>query len=507
VSEIDVGEALPGATEPERDALPRRLGIAALAHDAAIYGGTRVLLKSLTFILVPVYAHFVTPREFGVLELILAVSAFVDAFINLPGLLARFYFDRDERLWRRQTITAYLLIEASYPAVLIGVLIALASPLSNSVAGVATYAPLFAIALVDLYLTNIVDLPMNLCRLRGKPKRFALYSLARGLTQIVLTVILLVAFDLGIKGILIASLVSVCVAFVLTLPEYVFDLTKRFAWRTTKEMLAFAWPTIISAVAFYALNLADRLVLKQFHGLEANGLYGTAFRYSQVVVVGVFAFRMGWPQWHYSWLLSGRHPEAVARGASFYFAGIGFLAVALSAWILPFFHLVMPETYWPATRAVAPLALAGVGMGAFTVFTVGFNVTKRVRLITVIALVGGGAAMGLYYLLIPPFSFVGAAWATATAFAVICALAIVIERWVYPIPWQWSRLAKALGTTLALCLACLAVDAWVELGPSLALRVALTAAFPTALLSLRFFSPGELAAIRGRVRILRRSRG
>jgi O-antigen/teichoic acid export membrane protein len=499
VSETDVGEAFPRPAQHESDAPPQRLGIAALAHDTLIYGGTRVLLKSLTFILVPVYAHFVTPRQFGVLELVLSVAAFVDAFINLPGLLARFYFDKDDRLWRRQTITAYLLIEASYPAVLIGALIALASPLSNSVTGTAIYAPLFVIALVDLYLTNIVDLPMNLCRLRGKPKRFALYSLVRGLTQIILTVVLLVAFGLGIKGILIASLASVCVAFLLTLPEYAFDLTRRFAWQTTREMLSFAWPTIISAVAFYALNLADRLVLKQFHGLAANGLYGTAFRYSQVVVVGVFAFRMGWPQWHYSWLHSGRHPEAVARGASFYFAGIGFLAVAVSAWILPFFHLVMPETYWPATRAVAPLALASVGMGAFTVFPVGFNVTKRVRLITAIALVGGGAAMGLYYLLIPPFSFVGAAWATAAAFGVICALAIVIEQWVYPIPWEWVRLAKAIGPTVALCLASLAVDAWVGLGASLPLRVALTAAFPGSLLVLRFFTPGERAAIRTRI--------
>ena len=315
--------------------------------------------------------------------------------------------------------------------------------------------------------------------------------------------LLLVAFDLGVKGILIASLASVCLAFVITLPEYVFDLTRRLAWRTTSEMLSFAWPTVISAVAFYALNFADRLVLKHFHGLEANGLYGTAFRYSQVVIVGVFAFRMGWPQWHYSWLHSGRHPEAVARGASFYFAGIGFLAVAVSAWILPFFHLVMPESYWPATRAVPPLALAGVGMGAFTVFTVGFNVTKRVRLITVIAIVGGGVAMGLYYLLIPPFSFVGAAWATAAAFTVICALAIVIEQWVYPIPWEWTRLAKAIGPLVALCLASLAVDAWVGLGPSLPLRVALTAGFPAALLALRFFSQQELAAIRSRFRGVR----
>ena len=34
------------------------------------------------------------------LELVLAFSAFVDVFINLSGVLARFYFDKDDSRWR-----------------------------------------------------------------------------------------------------------------------------------------------------------------------------------------------------------------------------------------------------------------------------------------------------------------------------------------------------------------------------------------------------------------------
>ena len=40
---------------------------------------------------------------------------------------------------------------------------------------------------------------------------------------------------------------------------------------------------------------------------------------------------MGWTQWHYSWLNSGRHPEMVARGANCFFVATGFLAVLVSA--------------------------------------------------------------------------------------------------------------------------------------------------------------------------------
>ena len=285
--------------------------------------------------------------------------------------------------------------------------------------GTAAYSVFFVIALIDVYLTNIVDLPMMLCRVRRKPYSFAAYSLARGLVQIVASVLLVAVFEVGVKGILIASLASVCFAFLITLREYFRDLTRVTKWRVAREMASFAWPGIIGGLSFYALNLMDRFFVKHYHGLAESGLYGVAFRYSQVVLVAVLAFRLGWTSWHYSWLNSGRHEQMVARGANYYFFATGFLAVLVAAWILPVFHVAMPSRYWDATPAVAPLALAAVATGAYNIFAVGLNVKKRMRLLPPLAVGGALVAVGLYFLLIPPYSFQGAAWATAASFAVL----------------------------------------------------------------------------------------
>lgn len=497
MSEVGVEEA-PRPSPRPAEAAPR-LGIAALASDAVVYGGTRVALKGLAFLLVPLYAHYLTPAQFGVLELILATSAFIDVFINLPGSLARFYFEHDDARFRRQVISAYFAIEAAYPAVLIGVLAALSGPLSLRITGADRYAGLFIVALADLYLTNIVDLPMNLCRLRRKPVTFAAYSLMRGLTQIVFTVLLLTVFHLGLKGVVVASFVSVCVAFVVTVREYRRDLTLHIPRRLVREMVSFSWPTVLGGLAFYALNLGDRLVVRSYHGLHDAGLYGAAFRYSQVVAVGVFAFRMGWPQWHYSWLRTGRHQQMVARGAIYYFLGCGFLVVLVSAWILPLFHLIMARSYWPATEAVAPLALSGLATGAYTIFAVGFNVMRRMRALVPLAALGAAIAVGLYFLLIPPFSYVGAAWATAAALTALALLVAAASNRIYPVAWPWRRIGLAAGAATGLALASLAVDAWVPLPPSIPLRVAFTAGYPLILAALGFFPPGDLRRMRLRL--------
>lgn len=141
-------------------------------------------------------------------------------------------------------------------------------------------------------------------------------------------------------------------------------------------------------------------------------------------------------------------------------------------------------------------------MGAYTVFAVGLNVTKRMRLLPPLALCGAAIAVGLYFALIPPFSFVGAAWATAAATALLALLVLAVSNRIYPVPWDWPRIALVTATTVGLCLASLAVDAWLPMAASIPARLAVVLAFPAILLALRFFPREDLAAIRARVRRL-----
>jgi O-antigen/teichoic acid export membrane protein len=165
--------------------------------------------------------------------------------------------------------------------------------------------------------------------------------------------------------------------------------------------------------------------------------------------------------------------------------------------------VLMPERFWEATYAVPPLALAAAGTGAFTVFAVGVNVTKRMRLLLPLSGASAVLAIGLYFLLIPPFSFLGAAWATATSFAAMAVGMLVIGQRIYPVPWQWRRIVLAVAATIALCLAALALDAWVPFYASLAARAALTLAYPLVLVALGFFPRNDLEAMRDRLRFRR----
>ena len=124
---------------------------------------------------------------------------------------------------------------------------------------------------------------------------------------------------------------------------------------------------------------------------------------------------------------------------------------------------------------------------------------KRMRLVPPLAVAGAGVAVGLYFLLIPPFSFVGAAWATVGASAVLALLVLVVSDRIYPVPWDWPRIGLVVVAAGGLALASLAVDAWLSLGISIPVRLGITAAFPVALLACGFFPKNDRAAIRARL--------
>jgi O-antigen/teichoic acid export membrane protein len=98
--------------------------------------------------------------------------------------------------------------------------------------------------------------------------------------------------------------------------------------------------------------------------------------------------------------------------------------------------------------------------------------------------------VGLNLLLIPPYGMIGAAIATIGAYAVLFVGMSWRAQRVYPVPYQWRRVATAFGAAIALTIAGRLLD------PPLAGAIAIVAAYPLVLLPLGFYLPEERRRIR-----------
>jgi O-antigen/teichoic acid export membrane protein len=105
--------------------------------------------------------------------------------------------------------------------------------------------------------------------------------------------------------------------------------------------------------------------------------------------------------------------------------------------------------------------------------------------------------IGLNLALIPPYGMMGAAVSTLVSFSFMFGFMAWHAQRIYPVPYQWRRVAILVVTAAALNVVAVLVDA------PLPLAIALVVAYPIVLLPLGFYLPAERTRLRRLVPLLR----
>jgi O-antigen/teichoic acid export membrane protein len=171
------------------------------------------------------------------------------------------------------------------------------------------------------------------------------------------------------------------------------------------------------------------------------------------------------------------------------------LALSLLApWLVEWLAPTRPE-FWEAADVVPPLAFAAVAFGGYIVMAIGVGRSRRTQFNWVVTGVAAIVNVVLNVALIPPFGMAGAAIATVAAYTVMFGGMTLNAQRVYPVPYQWRRVATALVAAVALTVTGRALDL------PLAAQLALVAAYPLVLLPLGFYLPRELQGMRQRLKL------
>src|SRR5207302_5703842 len=220
----------------------------------------------------------------------------------------------------------------------------------------------------------------------------------------------------------------------------------------------FGLPLVPSALAMWVTNFGDRFMLAKLlhgpHALIQVGQYSLANKISSAMVLLFTAFQVAWPAFAYSI----EDEKAAKRAYSFVLTYLMFIAawvaLALSLFAPWIVHmLAQKHGYWPADSAIPALAYSSVFYACFTVVTIATGRTRQTQFNWVAAALAAAPNLGLNLWLIPAYGMLGAAYATLAAYALL----MVVRTWnaqkIYPVAYQWRRVAVLLlvagGLTLA----------------------------------------------------------
>jgi O-antigen/teichoic acid export membrane protein len=377
---------------------------------------------------------------------------------------------------------------------LIGGLV-LAAPIADLLFGSSDDSELVLAAFVGLWAGMNYEQLTSLFRVEERSVAFVSASLANIFLTIGATLLLVVALDKGPIGVIVGNFTGTLVVYAILIGYRREQLGLQFDRGLLREMNRFGVPLVPTALFLWVTNFSDRIFLVQLADTTEVGLYSVGVRIASAMVLLLTAFRLAWPAFAYSIDDDGEARRTYAYVLTYLVALTTWVATTLallSPWIVDW--IAAPD-FAESSRVVGPLAFAAVAFGAYIVVAIGIGRAKRTQFNWVVTGAAAVVNVVLNLLLIPPYGMMGAAIATVAAYSTMFAGMVWWSQQIYPVPYQWRRVATATAAGLAL----VAIGKLADVGLALALPLALV--YPLVLLPLGFYLPAERKAIGRRLRL------
>ncbi len=420
-----------------------------LATTGSAYTAASILSKLIAVALLPVYTRHLTRADYGYAELMFAavVTASIVVRFGLLEALLRFYNQDDEDSAR--------VVRSSFAALFwlttIGALVALplAKPLSELVLDKPA-AELARISIGGLWVLTMMEFLLTLFRLEERARAYFVTTILNVVATIAVTVVLIVGLEEGARGLLLGSYATGAATVAVLIAMNWRRLGLRPDWELSRRLFRFGLPTMPAEVSLYLLNFVDRLIILRSIGAAEAGLYSLAVKFAQAVNVLVRGFQLAWPPLAYSIRDDDEARAVYATVVTLFVAGCAFVVTGMwleARWIV---RLLADPKFFDSYEAVGPLTAAVTLYALYMAMVVILGRTGRTEFNLPAAIAALVANVALNLLLVPPLEIVGAALALVASYLVVTVLMYVFTQRLFPVPYQWGRLARVVAAAAVL---------------------------------------------------------
>ena len=471
--------------------------IKALTFNTLIYGAGHILARIVTFLLLPLYTNVFNPNDYGVISLAYTFMGFMSVVLHygLDAALLKRYVQSDVSEKTGYLTSAWFSFLVT--SIGFGLLITLfQSWLGPTILG-STDNRLMTLVGWIIALDIMWSIPQLIFRAEEKPYIYITNSLLNVLGSLTLNLLFVLKLGMGIYGVLLSNFIVSGSLFLLTLPAILTRIKLSeisvLAW---KKMMRFGLPFLPSGIFAMIMELADRYILKEMTDLTTVGVYSAGYKLGMLMMLIVMGFNMAWQPFFLKAGSTTEKKPLFSRITTYVLAILGFVWILLLVWVDDIVRIqlgnitVYGVAYWSSTNIVPWVALGYVFHGLYLLQLPGVFHQEKSIWVAITRAIGALSNIGLNIYLIPYYGVIGAAIATCISFMVMAVILFIVNRTLYPIAYEWSRLLKIAILMIAVYLL------YVVSSHDLFVKVMLTLFYLIGLIMVGFFNHNERAWIR-----------
>jgi len=421
-----------------------------LRHSAA-YSVPVILGKMCSFFLLPIYTRYLSPADYGVLELLDLTSYVLSSLLGsrLGDALCYFYAAETTEEDRDRAATTALVSALAMGA--LGALggILFSGPLGEAVFRTTAYTPYFHLLFLNFVMAMPLEVGLAYLRVRNQSTLFTICLSARLAVSILCNVWFLAVWSMGVKAILWSTLVA-SGTLLVGIAAAVFSSTRlTFDWALCRRMAAYAFPIGVGGVAMLVIHYGDRFFLQRSASLADVGIYSLAYKLGMLISYVQLPFTTYWTSQMYQ-IVRGDNGQAInARVCTYVFLALSSAGVAIAVLSRPALNLLTTPAFRSASQFIPLIVAAYVIRGLGDQFRNVFLMENRTGSDAQTSTVGSLFCLAAYILLIPRFKMWGAAAATLIAFVALAAFSYWKSQRIKKYPYETGRLVKIGASAVA----------------------------------------------------------
>ena len=436
-----------------------------------IYGAGVLLSHAASFVLLPVYTRYMTPADYGTLQLLTMVLEVVSivAGSRLGAGIFYFFHKADKEADKRSVLsTAAFVLAASYGTTSLGTYLA-----APHIAAVLFHSPadtrLVRLAAGGLASESLLLVPFAYLQVRERSASYVGVTSTKLVIQVGLNILFLVRMGLGAAGVLWSTLISnMAVGTCLTI--YLFTRVGfHVSGRTMRDLLRFGLPFVATQVATFVLTFGDRYFLNRASDPAVVGLYGLAYQFGFLLFALAYGpFNSVWEPARFTIARRPDRDRIYARAFVYFNVLLITLTVGIALFTRDFLNIAAGPAFRSAAGLVPIILLAYVLQAWTGVHNLGIQMRERTEYITLANWAGAVVALIGYVILIPPWLGLGAAIATVASFAVREWLVYRYSQRLWRVAYEWRPVVRLLLIGTLACAAGIILvpsgNIWLSLG-------------------------------------------
>lgn len=460
---------------------------------AAIYGLASIVGRAIGFLMIPVYTHYLSPEDYGVVEILDLFTTVLGSIIaGATGMsLFNFYHNAEDDAQRHDIVATAITLVLGCTCLFSVLGIMYSGWLTELLFKGLQHQSAVRIILLTFIFENVSVITLSYIRAQNRAILYICISLAKLLVGLSLNIYFIVFLGKGFYGLLYGSLITNGLAMTGMLIYSFKQVGLSFSFLTASRMLAYGLPLVPSSLGMFIIHFGDRFFLQRYAAMTDVGLYALSYKLGFLInFLVILPFSLMWDSKMFQIQQSENAKQIYARAFTYLWAMLLFVYTGMTLLTRDVLGFIVAPEFYEAYRLVPIIGFAYVLNGSCYYFRMSLYLKKNTHLISLIMVITTAITLLLYRMFIPVYGAFGAALSTAAAFLCWTLFTFLCGQKVYHVPYEWKRIVKAIMVSILLLFGGYFIH--FESGIlNLTVKALLGLSFPILLFLLRFFEVEE----------------